>query len=63
MHRARARDGHAEPMARHCATGPARSGRPDYKLREAIQAEMPHWIASSLTLLALTTAILLTHTI
>jgi len=34
---------------RHCEpTDPGRSGRPDDKLREAIQAEVWLWIASSL---------------
>ena len=35
--------------SRHCEpTGPARSGRPDDKLREAIQCSGSFWIASSL---------------
>src|SRR5690242_4146448 len=38
----------------HCEpTGPARSGRPDDKLREAIQKSDKNWIASSLSLLAM----------
>jgi hypothetical protein len=45
-------------FARHCEpTGPARSGRPDDRLREAIQLLVcgEHvWIASSLMLLAMT---------
>jgi hypothetical protein len=60
---------HAQPFlkhvpaksTRHCEpTGPARSGRPDDKLREAIQDSnyiSKIWIASSLTLLAMTIVI------
>jgi hypothetical protein len=41
-------------FSRHCEpTGPA-SGRPEDKLSEPIQAEMPLWIASSLSLGAMT---------
>src|SRR5262249_11069906 len=41
--------------AHYCEpTGPARSGRPDDKLREAIQSEVRPWIASSRSLVAVT---------
>jgi hypothetical protein len=44
-----------EPRIRHCEpTGPA-YGRPDDRLREAIQLRKKDWIASSQVLLAMTT--------
>jgi hypothetical protein len=43
-------------LTRHCEHPGLAFGKPEYKLREAIQgpSSKPSWIASSLTLLAMT---------